>query len=54
MVPLEPYFPSKSAKHDVILTSFAADLSQVQTFPFIHGVKLKLLKELKVLQRSVH
>ena len=32
MVLVDPYFASKSAKHDVTLTSFMADLSQVRTF----------------------
>ena len=40
MVPVEPYFASKSAKHYVKLTSFSADLSQVRTFPLHTGCKI--------------
>ena len=32
MVPVKPYFASKSVEHDVTLTSLLADLSQERTF----------------------
>ena len=48
-----PYFCLKPGKHDVTLSSFAVDVSEVTSFPFVRMCQIDVWRVLKIWRWSV-